>query len=197
MRSWKPTRHLHPQRSPRRLLAAGTGLVAVALLAAACGSPAASGGGSSTTTTKASAGGSSSTSTSSGGGGAALVKTSKSAKFGTILVGSNGHTLYQYKPDGKDKSNCTGGCAQVWPAVTAASSSSTIASGMSGFATFNRGGGVLQVAYHGVPLYEYSGDSAAGQTNGQGIGGVWSVVKANGSTGGATTTTTSGGGGGY
>jgi predicted lipoprotein with Yx(FWY)xxD motif len=33
-----------------------------------------------------------------------------------------------------------------------------------------------QLEYNGHPLYTYSGDTGPGQTNGEGIGGVWHVV---------------------
>jgi hypothetical protein len=41
----------------------------------------------------------------------------------------------------------------------------------------------MQVTADGAPLYYFSGDSAAGQVNGQGIksfGGVWYAVQASG-----------------
>ena len=34
----------------------------------------------------------------------------------------------------------------------------------------------IQVTYNGWPLYFYAGDTAPGDTNGQGQGGVWYVV---------------------
>ncbi|MDC0435253.1 hypothetical protein OAM69_06405 [bacterium] len=37
-------------------------------------------------------------------------------------------------------------------------------------------GRARQWAYRGQSLYVYSGDSAAGDTNGNGVGGVWSLV---------------------
>jgi predicted lipoprotein with Yx(FWY)xxD motif len=46
-------------------------------------------------------------------------------------------------------------------------------------ATITRSDGGHQVTIASHPLYTFSGDSAAGQTNGQGInlnGGVWTVV---------------------
>jgi Secreted repeat of unknown function len=42
---------------------------------------------------------------------------------------------------------------------------------------------VMQVSANGAPLYYFSGDSAAGQVNGQGIksfGGIWYAVQASG-----------------
>jgi predicted lipoprotein with Yx(FWY)xxD motif len=34
----------------------------------------------------------------------------------------------------------------------------------------------MQVTYNGLPLYYYVQDSAAGDANGQGVGGAWYVV---------------------
>jgi predicted lipoprotein with Yx(FWY)xxD motif len=39
-----------------------------------------------------------------------------------------------------------------------------------------QGANGAQVEYNGHPLYTFVGDSAPGQTNGQGKGGVWFVV---------------------
>ncbi len=52
-----------------------------------------------------------------------------------------------------------------------------------------------QLAYNGHPLYTYSGDSAPGQANGQGIGKVWFVAPTNlpASTTPASSTPTPGG----
>lgn len=40
--------------------------------------------------------------------------------------------------------------------------------------------GTTQVSYNGHPVYDYSGDFAAGDTNGEGSEGVWHLVDANG-----------------
>jgi len=42
--------------------------------------------------------------------------------------------------------------------------------------TFERPDGVTQVAYAGHPLYYFANDPAAGDTNGQGVGGVWFLL---------------------
>ncbi len=43
-------------------------------------------------------------------------------------------------------------------------------------------GGAKQIAYNGHLLYFYTPDAAAGDTGGQGVGGVWHVVGADGNT---------------
>ena len=49
--------------------------------------------------------------------------------------------------------------------------------------TITRDDGTIQVTYNGWPLYLFAGDSAAGDTNGQGIdefGGLWFLVSPTG-----------------
>ncbi len=45
--------------------------------------------------------------------------------------------------------------------------------------TITRDDGTTQVTYNGWPLYHFSGDTASGDTNGQGLeefGGLWFLV---------------------
>ena len=128
-----------------------------------------------------------------------LVKLHKT-KLGKVLVASNGRTLYLYTPDPKGKSVCTGGCASAWPPLLTKGkprAGSGVKQRLLG--TIKRGG-KRQVTYSGHPLYRYSGDSRAGQVNGEDVGGIWFVVNSAGKevepkqSGG---TTTGGGGGGY
>jgi predicted lipoprotein with Yx(FWY)xxD motif len=46
--------------------------------------------------------------------------------------------------------------------------------------TITRDDGTVQVTYNGHPLYVFAADTAPGQTNGQGSGGVWFLVDAAG-----------------
>jgi predicted lipoprotein with Yx(FWY)xxD motif len=46
--------------------------------------------------------------------------------------------------------------------------------------TIPDGAGKFQITVNGLPIYTYSGDSASGDTNGQGIGGIWWAAGADG-----------------
>ena len=114
----------------------------------------------------------------SGGSGETEVESEDSA-LGTILVDSKGNTLYVFMQDTSDVSTCTGDCAASWPALIA---KGEVKAGGGGdvdeslLGTSARDDGTMQVTYNGHPLYHFSGDQAAGDTNGEGIGGIWFVV---------------------
>jgi predicted lipoprotein with Yx(FWY)xxD motif len=102
-------------------------------------------------------------------------------KFGKVLATSTGMTLYAYKPDGKNKSNCYTGCAGFWPPLMT-KGKPIAAAGVKAslLGTAKRKNGKLQATYNGHPLYRYSGDSKAGQTSGQGYQSIWHVMNAAG-----------------
>ena len=94
----------------------------------------------------------------------------------TILTNAQGLTLYYRTSDAPPSTVCSGGCAGAWPPlVMSGSSSPTSATSLSGKLTIVSDANGNQVAYNGHPLYTYSGDTAAGQTTGEGVGGVWHV----------------------
>ncbi len=107
---------------------------------------------------------------------AATVKTSDNAKLGKILVSADGRTLYTFDKDTKDTSNCYDTCEKNWPPLTVTGAPS--GGGLSGtFATTTRKDGTKQVTLDGKPLYFYTPDKNAGDAIGDGVGGVWHVVK--------------------
>lgn len=129
--------------------------VAAALLIAACGGSAGSGG---------------------SGGAAATVKTADDAKLGKILVAANGMTLYIFDKDTANTSNCYDQCAKNWPPLTV--TGDPTGSGVKGkLAATARTDGTKQVTLDGKPLYFYVADKKAGDTVGEGVGGVWHVIK--------------------
>jgi predicted lipoprotein with Yx(FWY)xxD motif len=117
-------------------------------------------------------------------GAAASTSGAKTASngLGKIIVDGAGHTAYFFDSDTANSgtSACTGGCSATWPAITSTSKSPTI-SGVAGtVGTIPDGSGKFQITVNGLPIYAYSGDRAAGDTNGQGSGGTWWVAGANG-----------------
>jgi predicted lipoprotein with Yx(FWY)xxD motif len=96
------------------------------------------------------------------------------------LTGEDGKTLYMFKNDTADsgKSTCNGGCASTWPPFTVDDLDEVKpdAAVTGKLALVTRDDGTKQVSYYGVPVYYYSGDTKAGDTNGQGFAGKWFVV---------------------
>ena len=131
----------------------------------------------------------------------------RSTSLGRVLVDARGHTLYLFAADRTAKSACYAQCAAVWPPFLSGGTAIAGAGVKKALlATAKRKDGTRQVVYAGHPLYFFSGDARAGQTNGEGIvhfGGTWDAVAASGrkvvkaAAGGTTTTTGGGYGGGY
>ena len=114
---------------------------------------------------------------SAGAAGATAIAVGNGA-VGAFMTGADGMTLYIFKKDSAGTSACEGDCATNWPPLIAVGGALPAAGdGVTGaLTTFARPDGSMQVAYKGAPLYYYAGDSAAGDTNGQGIGGNWFVA---------------------
>ena len=104
---------------------------------------------------------------------AAPTATAKS-DIGTVVTSAkNGLTLYTFRKDAKNQSNCYNDCAAAWPPFTAAASAK--ASGELGI--IDRKDGSRQWTLNGQPLYFWAGDQARGDVTGDGVGGVWDAVR--------------------
>jgi predicted lipoprotein with Yx(FWY)xxD motif len=128
-----------------------------------------------------------------------VISTSKSAKYGTILV--SGKTLYTLQPNNV---SCAAACQKFWvevllpKGVTKATAGPGVSAAKLG--TTKGAGGALQVTYGGKALFWFSKDKAPGKVTGNATDtwGKWSdvvLVKPTGKKP-TTTTTVSGGGGG-
>ena len=111
--------------------------------------------------------------------GSYVIDVAESPALSTFLVGEDGRTLYIFDKDTATASACVGGCAQAWPPfVVEGDEAATAGDGVTGaLATITRADGTTQVTYDGHPLYYYAADVQAGDTNGEGVGGVWHVAK--------------------
>jgi len=116
-------------------------------------------------------------------GGSLTLSSVSSSTLGDYLTGKDGMTLYIYTKDAPDKSNCSGGCATAWPPLTVAAGATVSgpSSATMAFGTITRDDGTTQVTYNHMPLYYYAADTKAGDTTGQGVGGVWFVAPVSGS----------------
>jgi predicted lipoprotein with Yx(FWY)xxD motif len=158
----------------RRALVALAALAAAGVLAAGCGGNGSGGGG------IYGGGGPAST----GGPTGVATVTAASTKLGMILVDGSGRTLYLFEKDQPDQSACSGTCAAAWPVDHSSGTpkaGSSVKASLLG--TIKRSDGATQVTYNHHPLYYYSGDSQAGQQNGQGLnafGAAWFVVAPSG-----------------
>lgn len=116
---------------------------------------------------------------------APAVKAVASAKFGKVLVGATGKTLYRYTVDSKGVNRCSGdpACSKYWPPLLVKPTvKPTAGTGVNAslLGTINAKSGMRQVTYAGFPLYFFSGDAKAGQTSGEGFESKWYVVNTKG-----------------
>jgi predicted lipoprotein with Yx(FWY)xxD motif len=137
--------------------------VAVVLVSSACG-----GGGGGATTSETGAGLTS----------AFNINVAQKSSIGSYLIDSKGMTFYWTTLDAPNQSNVTGAELATWPVYYSNSGSFFIPGTLSSFAFDNivRSDGSSQSIYKGWPMYYYSADKAAGDTLGQGVGGVWFVI---------------------
>jgi predicted lipoprotein with Yx(FWY)xxD motif len=106
-----------------------------------------------------------------------VAKQAESASLGhTILVTTKGRTLYSLSAESGGRFICTGACASTWRPLTIAPAVKP--TGPVKLGTIERPDGRTQVTFKGRPLYTFSGDSKAGDVNGEGIKdvGTWHAV---------------------
>jgi predicted lipoprotein with Yx(FWY)xxD motif len=110
----------------------------------------------------------------------ALVTVSESS-LGSILTAEDGMTIYGFLADADGDPTCSDGCAKAWPPVIVDADfdvSSLPTPEL--FTVVERADGTSQLKAGKWPLYYFSGDTAAGETNGQGSGASWFVVAPDG-----------------
>ncbi len=104
--------------------------------------------------------------------------------IGKYLVDDRGMTLYFFKKDETDKSNCYGECAMKWPIFSPNKLVLPSTLKLEDFKFIMRGDGSIQLSYKGHPLYYWINDKSRGDTNGHGVKNVWYVAYVSGELGG-------------
>jgi len=91
-----------------------------------------------------------------------------------VLTDADGMALYTFDKDtnGDGKSVCNVDCAVKWPPLLADAE----AQPEGDFTVVTRDDGSTMWAYKGWPLYYWYEDMAAGETKGDGVGGVWHLA---------------------
>jgi predicted lipoprotein with Yx(FWY)xxD motif len=161
-------------------------LAVLAVAVAGCGSDSSTSGSAYGGGSNGGEGSSASSKTGSGseGGGAGIVSAASAGDLGTVLVSSEGMTLYDFHKDEGGKSSCYGACAGAWPPLlTEGEPKAEGGAQASMLGTTKRKDGTVQVTYAGWPLYTYVGDQNPGEANGNDIdqfGAEWYALQPNG-----------------
>jgi predicted lipoprotein with Yx(FWY)xxD motif len=99
--------------------------------------------------------------------------------LGNVLVDGRGRTVYVLTKNGSKNATCTdgNGCTAVWPdlSLPAGVHKATAGNGVTAamLKSKKESDGETYATYNGWLLYEFSGDSAAGQSHGEGVKDQW------------------------
>lgn len=102
-----------------------------------------------------------------------LIVSLGTAQAQTALTGQGGMTLYSFDKDKDGVSACYDKCAVNWPPYLGKQGDTMPA----GWTLVPRNDGTMQWAHGGKPAYYYIGDKKPGDATGDGMGGVWHVLK--------------------
>jgi predicted lipoprotein with Yx(FWY)xxD motif len=115
---------------------------------------------------------------------AAVVKVTKTPDLGTVIVDSQGMTMYDFHKDKGTTSACYGACAEAWPPLLTGGKPKAMGGAESSLlGTTKRKDGTVQVTYNGHPLYGFVEDKKPGETNGNDVsafGAEWYALEPDG-----------------
>ena len=104
------------------------------------------------------------------------------ADLGKIIRDGKGRTLYRFTKDTAwpMKSNCEGACLEKWRPAKLVDLDKIEGIDPKKLISYTRSDGSKQLTIDCWPLYWFTGDKTPGDTNGQGVGGTWFAVTADG-----------------
>jgi predicted lipoprotein with Yx(FWY)xxD motif len=89
-----------------------------------------------------------------------------------VFKAEDARAIYYFDKDRPGRSNCYGTCATVWQPVLAPREATAVGD----WTTLIRRDASKQWAYKGRPVYTFAQDEP-GRTNGDGVQGLWHVLK--------------------
>jgi predicted lipoprotein with Yx(FWY)xxD motif len=95
------------------------------------------------------------------------------AAMAGMIMDAKGNTLYIFDKDVGGVSACYDACAAKWPPYLGKADDPLT----EGWTLVDRTDGTKQWAYDGKPMYLFAGDTKPGDMAGDGLGGVWHVIK--------------------
>ena len=90
-----------------------------------------------------------------------------------MFTDGHGMTLYVYDLDHPGISNCYRDCAEKW--IANVYNEHDVLT--EGWTLVKRNDGTMQLAYFGRPTYLFTGDKNKGDMHGDGLDGVWHILK--------------------
>jgi predicted lipoprotein with Yx(FWY)xxD motif len=90
-----------------------------------------------------------------------------------VLTDKDGMTLYTYDKDEGGIPSCYYGCARMWPPYVGQKGDKRTKA----WKLVKREAGDMQWTYNGKPLYFFAEDRRRGEAKGNGIEGLWHVVR--------------------
>lgn len=102
-----------------------------------------------------------------------MLRDTNSNEFVSEVVDKTGFALYTFDNDTAGVSNCFDACLDAWPALLASETDTANAP----FSIITRDNGMLQWAINDMPLYFFTPDSSADDTNGENANGIWHVAR--------------------
>lgn len=107
----------------------------------------------------------------------ARIDLSRAADGTVYWTDGEGRSLYLFTKDTASLEACQGSCLVNWPVFSADKLIIPDGLNSSDFGVHVRADGTKQVTYQGWPLYYFVKDAKPGDTFGEGVGGVWYLIK--------------------
>lgn len=104
---------------------------------------------------------------------AALLLSAIAAQAAEMVTAQNGMTLYTFDKDKDGVSACYDACAAAWPPYLGKEGDAMAKD----WTLVKRNDGTMQWAYDGKPVYFFKDDAAKGDAKGDGLKGIWHVIK--------------------